>query len=100
MPATILVPSKQAVEASQISQGQTLELAGWGLVGAFVRAWALGMQRRPVLERPHLHLLFAAGFAGIGYWVSKIEKAELDALERERDKLVKRRMLRLQGVPQ
>ncbi|KAJ3019788.1 hypothetical protein HKX48_001761 [Thoreauomyces humboldtii] len=96
MPATIFVPSQTAVQASTTANTATVELVGWGLAGAFVRTWALGMQRRPLLERPYLHLVFAAGAAGIGYFVSQYEKTQLAALEVQRDKLTRRRMMRLQ----
>ncbi|KAI8998056.1 hypothetical protein BC832DRAFT_517757, partial [Gaertneriomyces semiglobifer] len=70
-------------------------LAGWGLSGVFIRSWALAMQHKPLLHRPHMHALFALSFAGLGYCVDKIENAALSKLEAQRDRLVKRRMLRL-----
>ncbi|KAI8909307.1 hypothetical protein DFJ77DRAFT_472066 [Powellomyces hirtus] len=98
MPATILVPSQHTVDATTTPFSQNVELAGWAMAGAFVRTWALGMQRRPLLERPHFHILFAAAGAGVGLLVSKFEASQLAQLEKQRDILTRRRMMRLQAA--
>ena len=41
-------------------------------------------------------MMWAAVSAGIGYWAYKLEQRLLVKLEKERDKLVKRRMMRLE----
>ncbi len=43
---------------------------------------------------PHVHLLVATGFAGLGYLFHGWETKKLAELELEKDKLVKRRMIR------
>ncbi|KAJ3077896.1 hypothetical protein HK102_004872 [Quaeritorhiza haematococci] len=92
---TILLPVKQARDAERLVDNPSLEVAGWAATGFFIRSFALALQLRPVLERPHIHGVWALGFAGLGYAFSKWENSMLNELERQRDILVKRRMMRL-----
>ncbi|KAJ3164681.1 hypothetical protein HDU88_005113 [Geranomyces variabilis] len=95
MPGVIYGPSKAATDLTRTPSSLYVELGGWAVAGAFVRTWALGLQQRPLLERPYLHVLFAAGGAGIGYLLSQWETTQLANLETQRDILVRRRMMRV-----
>ena len=46
---------------------------------------------------PHIHAVFFAAFAGLGAFVHNFERSQLEKLEFERDKLVKRRMMRVEA---
>ena len=89
----ILAPIKEAEEARRDST-PVYELVGWGIAGIFVRSLALGMQGKSIYYRPHIHFIVAASFAAVGYQVIKWEKSQLDLLQINRERLVKRRLQR------
>ncbi|KAJ3257245.1 hypothetical protein HK103_004799 [Boothiomyces macroporosus] len=94
MPAQLLLPANNLGKEKtkfQIAQ----ELGLWGLTGALVHTFALGIQNKPVLKRPQLHFVWAAVFVGIGYGAIQFEDHYMKKLEMKRDLLVKRRMQRL-----
>ncbi|KAI8819050.1 uncharacterized protein EV422DRAFT_569325 [Fimicolochytrium jonesii] len=74
---------------------RTLGYAGWAAMGVFTQAFALALQHRPVLERPYKHVLFAGAFVGLGYALNTFQDTQLHRLEQKRDRLVRRRMLRV-----
>ncbi|KAI9098615.1 hypothetical protein DFS34DRAFT_79785 [Phlyctochytrium arcticum] len=96
MPTVFLT---QTTESSNALKEDTFTpgLVGWALAGAFTRCWSLSMQLKPLLYRPQWHAVWALGFVGLGYTVNQLESKLLLKMDQERDKLVKRRMLRLQA---
>ncbi|TPX51605.1 hypothetical protein SeMB42_g00091 [Synchytrium endobioticum] len=90
--------SREAQKLGGVTPQAAYVSAGWGATGVFVRVWALGLQQRPLLYKPHIHVVFFAVFAGIGAVVHNFERRQLDKLELARDKLVKRRMMRDQAT--
>lgn len=67
---------------------------GYAVFGTLWRTLALGLQRRPLFERPILLIPFIAGSMACGYALRGVEDEQLDRIERMRDMLVKRRMER------
>ncbi|KAJ3299593.1 hypothetical protein HK104_008306 [Borealophlyctis nickersoniae] len=70
-------------------------LVKWGAFGFAWRTFSLAIQRRPYLDRFHWHVAATAVFAGAGYFYHQWDLQYLAQLEHERDKITKRRMLRL-----
>ncbi|TPX34197.1 hypothetical protein SmJEL517_g03058 [Synchytrium microbalum] len=97
---SLLSTSREAQKLGGTSPQAIYVATGFGAAGVFVRIWALGLQGRPISSRPHIHALFFAAFAGLGVLVHNFERSQLDKLEFERDKLVKRRMMRLAAAEQ
>ncbi|KAI8807642.1 hypothetical protein BJ742DRAFT_772820 [Cladochytrium replicatum] len=88
-------------------------LVGWAGMGIIVRAWALAIQRKPMLGRtyfdylhykmypvidalsflstePVVHGAFAVGFGTLGYFFDRFERAALRSYKLHGDKTVKR----------
>ncbi|EGF79090.1 hypothetical protein BATDEDRAFT_90167 [Batrachochytrium dendrobatidis JAM81] len=76
-----------------------LEMAGdmafWGFGGFLVQTWQNGIMKRPLLSKPHLHLVCSAIGAGVGYLIHRHYSGQMDYLEKQRDMLVRRRMDRM-----
>ncbi|KAJ3041459.1 hypothetical protein HK097_002263 [Rhizophlyctis rosea] len=66
----------------------------WAVVGFGIRSMALGLQHLPLLYKPARSLAMSGAFVGMGYGHFLWQKDRLTKLERLRDKLTKRRMLR------
>ncbi|KAJ1562612.1 hypothetical protein HK096_006972 [Nowakowskiella sp. JEL0078] len=72
-----------------LNPADPLSLTGWAATGAFIRCWALAMQRRPMLYQPMGHVLIGIGFAALGYGVNILEQNILEKLDRDIDRKTK-----------
>ena len=94
--------------------GQTLFWAGFGelvsltphmcpksgllrpLLGILVRFWQLGCEMRPFFNRGSLwaYPLFAGVGGSFGFWMSRVERRQLEVLADRRNKLLEKRQRR------
>ncbi|KAJ3216025.1 hypothetical protein HK099_006095 [Clydaea vesicula] len=90
-------PNKTTYEAINGTEQKIpyVRMATWGAVGVFTIAFAMGLQRRPIYDKPYQHVIGGLIYAGIGYKVHFWQMGNLNKLEKNRDRLVKRRMMRL-----
>lgn len=63
------------------------KIAGFAAFGVAVRAWALGIQKRPVFERPITHAATAAAFGTLGYCIYHWEIQQNELIEKRHKEL-------------
>ncbi|KAG2179486.1 hypothetical protein INT44_006332 [Umbelopsis vinacea] len=66
-------------------------VAGFATLGFTVRAYALGIQKRPLLEGISGHFLTAGAFGAVGYWVYNLQNKQVDQIERKKQLLLSNR---------
>ncbi|GAB5591024.1 hypothetical protein Unana1_05924 [Umbelopsis nana] len=66
-------------------------VAGFATLGFTVRAYALGIQKRPVLEGISSHFLTAAVFGAAGYWVYNLQNKQIEQIESKKQLLLSNR---------
>ncbi|KAH8556924.1 hypothetical protein BGW37DRAFT_416568 [Umbelopsis sp. PMI_123] len=66
-------------------------VAGFATLGFSVRAYALGIQKRPVLEGISGHFLTAGVFGAVGYWVHNLQNNQVELIERKKQLLLSNR---------
>jgi len=63
------------------------KIAGFTAFGVAVRTWALGIQKRPVFERPLTHAATGAAFGVLGYFVYHWEERQNVMIEQKHKEL-------------
>ncbi|OZJ05090.1 hypothetical protein BZG36_01373 [Bifiguratus adelaidae] len=69
----------------------TSYIAGFAALGFSVRAYALGLQKRSLVEGLHTHFLTATAFGGIGYWLYHVQQRQYEQIEAKKHILLQNR---------
>ncbi|CAM0139677.1 hypothetical protein VKS41_009037 [Umbelopsis sp. WA50703] len=66
-------------------------VAGFATLGFTVRAYALGIQKRPIFEGISGHFLTAGAFGAAGYWVYNLQNKQIEQIENKKKLLLSNR---------
>jgi len=69
-------------------------LLGFSAFGLAVRAFQLGIQRKPVASGPVAYLLSGAGFGAVGYVVTGWEQRQAELILEKEDLIRQRKLMR------
>ncbi|WFD33695.1 hypothetical protein MCUN1_000508 [Malassezia cuniculi] len=68
-----------------------LSAVGYAGFGLLARFYALGIQKRPLMDKPAGHIAFMGAFGLIGYWFHGIKQKQEQLLEQKTKQLAERR---------
>ncbi|KAL1914665.1 uncharacterized protein VTP21DRAFT_8076 [Calcarisporiella thermophila] len=69
-------------------------VAGFAAFGFTVRAYALALQKRPILDNISGHFLMAGGFGALGYWLYGIQERQNELIEARKQIVLENRQKR------
>ncbi|KAI3627016.1 hypothetical protein GLX27_001318 [Malassezia furfur] len=69
-----------------------LSVLGYAGFGFLARCYALGIQKRNIMDNFTGHVLFAGAFGALGYWLHGVKVSQQELLERKQKELSERRL--------
>ncbi len=87
-------PSREVFQATPWHSDPTINMAKGAFMGFAARSLSNMLVNKALLHKPGYHLVWAAFGCYFGYKVLEFKKQQLEDVEKLRDKLVMRRMMR------
>ncbi|WFD40118.1 uncharacterized protein MJAP1_003103 [Malassezia japonica] len=69
-----------------------LSALGYASFGFLARCYALGIQKRNILDNFGGHAAFAGAFGALGYWLHGVKISQQELLEKKQKELTERRL--------
>jgi hypothetical protein len=69
-------------------------IAGWAAFGLTARMYALGIQKRPLLDGIGAHFAVAGAFGALGYFIHQVQERQINRIHDRKQVLLDRRAQR------